>query len=644
MPPEIGYRRQIAPRPAAALPRTSARAFGAELADEMGRTAEIAHRERLEDHAIARRAEQDRQWTQFQHGFALARENMGGISRKSRDDGADGHIERVAETWEVHRENLLGQLSDENVRNRASAALETWGASFRDNEAAWQQVTFSKRAVEDYAAARDVAANRARRLESPDDYLAETAIQHDAIDALNIPEDGKNGLRRETDQVMAIAFLQGRIDADPVLAKAMIDQGAFDDVLDPKQVDALLRGIDVEIRKLDIAERRKADAEERALKEDFRVFKEHEEQGRDVTDQIAGLHERAAALGLDDVVAELEGFAGDAQFAKTYEGVPPAQLEQRMAVLRAKKDPSDLQAMELRWIEKHLPKVAKRYTEDPVNFYANESGPLAPPPIDFNDPASIDARAKWARSVGSPKPFSKVEAAELAQLYDSGRAGTVEVMEMLHRMPADQAMSAAKMIDPTDDELPVMVTLPKQYRDMARRGREALKANKKLLSDPMRDDSELRKGITALNGYFEDALRGVQGDQRQAIKNTALRIAAGYVDRDGTTITKNLYFHALNMALGARGSGADRRGGLGRWKDDNWYLLPSGVTGDEFARSAFAQARNNKVKPVNPDGSPAALKDLIPFAVGDGLYQFRSRSDGPVFGSDGKTWQIRVSR
>ncbi len=197
------------------------------------------------------------------------------------------------------------------------------------------------------------------------------------------------------------------------------------------------------------------------------------------------------------------------------------------------------------------------------------------------------------------------------------------------------------MVDPSDDTLAVVVTLPDLYRNQARRGREALKADRKLLSDPMREDIELNEAVTSYSRQFDRALQAVPPDQRKAIHDTARQLAAGMVDKHGGTLTAELWRLSLNQAMGARGTGVNQRGGFGLWQG-SWFLLPDGVTAREFGVAMRAKVAQGG--PVNPDGSPANIGRAVPVAVGGGLYEFRTGGGRVLRDKAGQPWRVTWGR
>lgn len=636
MPQERGYGRQVGTPGAVGMPRPSAESYGAGFGAQLESSAGRLHNEQLQDYAIERKAKAESEWAAFQHGFALHRENMDGIAREARKDGSAGHAQRMDEAWNAGEEHLLDGLKEDSQRRQAQQLLDETRLRFVTGEAAFEEGARVDRMVTDFRAARDVSANRARRMESPGDYLEETRIQHSAIDGLGLSADVAKKLYRETDQVMAVSFLQGQIDRDPELAKAMLAKGDFDDVLEPAQLEQLLNGADVEIRRQAVAVDRAASQQKAEIRAQLQVVEEKQRQGIAVSDEeMAQATKLAGFIGDDSLALKFDGLRSDNAFAKAYEHATPLQREGRQTELAGKVKRTPQEDRELKWLEDKGPALDRRFNSDPVG-YAAAAGDT-PPPLD--QPAE---RARWARersqAYGRPvPPLSKQEATQLQVNFRAGRAQAIEVMDVLATMPAAQAAQAARQVDPNDHALAVMVTLPAAYRSLALDGRDAVKNNKTLLKP---DDPRVEEAMTEQRGFMVEALRNVPPEARQAVLTVGARIAAGLVDQTGAEISANTYFKALNMALGAEGNGRDRKGGLGKW-GEHWFLLPDGVTGNAFGEAIRREAAAEG-GPVNPDGSRATIGNAFPVSIGAGRYEFRTDDGAVVRTAKGAPWRVTV--
>jgi hypothetical protein len=633
-----GYKSQVAPQAGRPLPAVSAVDYGAGVAEGIGRLAGAVYGAKKGEYQVDRRQRENAEWSEFQVQFAAEREAAAAAAREARQSDDPEHAQKMAQHWQQAEERLLDRLTFDDLKGRARGSLASWGAQFRTGEADWQDLRTAEIATDQYRDQRDAGANRVRRMDNAGDYAAELKIQRDALDGMKVPGKVRDKLWEETEQTYAVAFLQGRMDEDPSGAMALIDSGAFDEVLTPAQVEALKNGAAVEVRRSQAQAEREVAAAEREVRDELAILTTRDGDGIDVGEEAAALRPKLEALGMDKELEKLAGIEANAAFARAYEGAPPAQLEQRLAVLTAKDKPSDAEQREAEWIRDKLPGITTRFTDDPVGFYAREGGPSAPPPLDMQDPASVAARSKWARRHGVAEVLTKTEAAVWAKAYGEGRQGEEMVMGLLAALPPDQAMRAARMVDPADETLAVIVTLPEIYRNQARRGREALKADRKLFAEAL-EDLDTEEAVAAMTTQFHRALRGgVPPDQRKAINDTAKMLAAGMVDKHGGGFTPDLWRKSLNQAMGAYTVGGEQRGGFGLWKGD-WFLLPDGVAPRQFGAWARRQAAEGG--PVNPDGSPANIHRATPVAVGGGVYEFRTTGDRVLRDAEGNAWRIQ---
>lgn len=136
--------------------------------------------------------------------------------------------------------------------------------------------------------------------------------------------------------------------------------------------------------------------------------------------------------------------------------------------------------------------------------------------------------------------------------------------------------------------------------------------------------------------------------ERNGVTEVARNIAAKFLkDRPGETLSPELWGVAYDLALGARGAGAGKTGGIGSW-NDMAFLIPDGLTAQQFTDRVFGFVQKNPAKgPVNPDGSPANLRIARPVAVRPGVYQFFVGNRVVLArGSDGKIvspWQFTLA-
>lgn len=640
------FQRQVRPSAGAPQPFVDADQFGAGIGRAVEQLGNTVQQERLQDFQIEQKRVAQEEWAQFQHGFALGRENMDGIAREARtnaEGGARGHTLRMREAWEAQRDSLLEGITDRDVKARAITQFEEVGQRFRTGEADWEDGKRAEKMVFDFSAARDMGANRVRRLGNPSDYTAELEIQFEAIDALGVDENSKDKLRGETEQIYAVQFLRGRIDEDPGVAKALLAGGAFDAILQPNQVEALMNGADVEIRSQQVAAAREAAAELAAAKEQIATLVEFDRQGVVIPeDQLEAAAQVAAASGDTSLAVKLDGIKANNIFARVYEKSTPLIREGRMADLAAKEKRTANEDRELQWLQTKSGALDNEFNSDPVRSLAKHGGV---PPIDLGDPASLQARSAWARQQTEATgryvpPMSAAEAAPMRDLYAKGNGGKKQVFDLLDNFAPDDRVSVARMIAPQDTVFQELSTLRSGWRDRAVEGREALKANAALLKS---DRVEVEDGMLAADAAFNQATRFMESDRREAVRAIGKHILASFVT-EGNALTERAMQTALQRAMGAEGSGANQTGGMKRWGGtDSWFLLPDGVNGASFAA---AVAKNNRENPavaaVNPDGSPANLNRATPVALGGGWYEFHTVSGEVVKAKTGRNYRVRV--
>ncbi len=300
-----GYRSQVGPRAGQPLPRVTAEDYGAGVADGIARFADTAYRAKKGEYLIDRRQRENAEWAEFQVRFAKEREAAATAAREARQKDDPEHSTRMAAHWQEAEERLLSGLSFDDLKGRARASVSSWGVQFRTGEADWQTVRSAEIATENFRDQRDAGANRVRRMDNAGDYAAELKIQREALDGMRISDEIRGKLWQETEQTFAVSFLQGRMDEDPVGAMALIESGAFDEVLTPAQVEALKNASAVEVRRAEAAAEREVAAAEREVREELEILTTREADGIDVAAEAAALRPRLEALGMEKELERL---------------------------------------------------------------------------------------------------------------------------------------------------------------------------------------------------------------------------------------------------------------------------------------------------------------------------------------------------
>jgi len=279
---------------------------------------------------------------------------------------------------------------------------------------------------------------------------------------------------------------------------------------------------------------------------------------------------------------------------------------------------------------------------DPLSFGARNGMDVQP--LNWDDPASLQTRVGQAKSIADqtgakPQYLTPDEVKEMQAQIGSGVAGQLSAADQISRFGGRTSVEVAKQIAPNDTMFQRLVTLPKNYRQAVVKGAEIRKGNANILKPA---DDNAKSALALQDSALDHALSAASGADINAIRETGRNIAATLISERGGTLTPSLYWNTINMALGARGSGPNQKGGLALW-NNNPYVLPDGVTQAGF-ESAIANRKtgNPNLSPINPDGSPADLKRATPVAVGNGVYRFEMPSGAVVKTRTGAAFVVTV--
>ena len=635
MPVERGYESQVMPKAGAPMPSTSPDVFGANIGQAMAGAGETLHRAQLQSYQMERRRTADQEAADFQHRFAQLRDEMDQESRTARADaqpGGAGHGQTMRAAIEARRETLFEGITEDSVRQQAEASFGDYAGRFTKGEDDFEEGLRVGKLVTDIGQVTQIGANRARRSHTQEAYGEELRLGFEAIDALQgVPADVRDRLKREHEQAVTVAFVSGLNDSNPVVAKTLIDAGAFDARLDPDQLIQLRNGSEVEIRRAE-AQQEQAQAHARAqVMDNIQTIRTLAGQGVDVTDQMPAAIAAAQAMGDNSLVAELQGIQRDTVFARVYTGVTPMQRERRMAALGSKAQRSADEDRELNWLRTHSNSLDSQFNTDPVGFAAaNSTGANAPPPINWSDPASIAARRQWVRSAsvsfGRTMPFlSDNEVAPMRARAAESPAGQMEVADALAMLGGRDAINAARQVAPNDALLQRLVTVPADMRRMVRAGNDVRVANRMLVDG--QHGQMARRRFDAVVGR---ALSQFPDEQRAAIFEMSRSLYAAAMSRAGTQDYSDAAFTSwVERALGGR---------IGRWGSRN-VVLPQGMSQAQF-ENVLTRYRpgNGPTAPVLRNGQPMTgqqLRAYTPVLRPDGLYQFEA-PDGSVVANRGR--------
>lgn len=664
---ERGYQAQVGARAADVAVQTSPEAFGAGVGSALGDLGQTVHRSNIQANQIERRARADSEATGFARNFAEWRANMDGVIREQRSGAAPGgmdHQQAVRDAYEKGRETLLSGITEDNVRNSAAAQFASFGTSLLEREGTWAEGKRVAKVIDDTQMLSDIGANRVRQMSDQGAYQDEVQAAYAFVDSLQVDDDTKAKLRRElVDQKYAVAYLNGLNDKDPVMARGMLESGAFNEILEPAQIEQLRNGSDIEIRRAAAAAEQEAAMQKAALGEQIQTAKEMDRQGIEIpANQLAALRAAALANGDTSTALQLDGMIANNAFAKAYRGATPIQRERRMGELGGKAKPNGNEQRELEWLRTHSGPLDIEFNNDPVGYAAKHgAGSSVPPPIDLANPASVQARVSWMRqysqATGRPVPvFSDNELVPLREQVQSGARGRLGVLQALDTIPEAERALAAGQIAPGDVGFRHEALIQPFVRATVFAGREKLVADRGFLTP----DRKTREGMQAqrllnIGGSETDfALRAIDPREAAAVKDISQKWLAGWLSAQGSNVeslTPRLLRDAVTAGFGGVSNNGKYLGGIDHWAGGQAYMVPDGFNHNGFQnyvmrqRTADDKAGNG---PANPDGTPFNLNNAYPVFIGNdektGNAQYRWETPGGGSTVTTKGGQIYLTR
>lgn len=632
-----------------------ASAFGADVGRAIAKVGDSIHQRDVRAYQIERQQQADQEAADFNARFAAARERMDKLSIDSRSNagpGAAGHAKAMGDAWEAESEQLLQGLTESRLINSAKGQLAEFGGRLRSSEYEYEQGARIGKLVVDQKSASDVAANRARQAHDPKSFAEEISLGRQGIEALvGVPDKVKQELIQHHEQSVAVGFINGLNDTNPKGAIALLDSGAFNEMLTPQQIDQARNGAMIEVRRADAAAQHQQQLQTAALRDQVSTLKTQISAGVQVPDaQLADVQSRLTALGDNSAATEIGVLRVEAGVRREADVWKPEQYDSEINRLAAKDKRSADEDIRLKVLRQMRPSAVSTFNSNPGEWAAKNG--FAPPPIDVNNPATFGARAAWARTVsretGRTTPiFTAAEAADLRDEAAVSQQGMVDVANRLASIGGQDARRAARQVLPNDAMLARLVSIDGDSRAAALRGSKVRQANKAIADGQAAQEisSHFYETLGAAAQSFD---AGEVGAALEVAKNlyADAQARAGNVDwaSGGRVQDLNPY---INIALGGK-KGADGfwRGGLGEWNDVQ-MLLPDGWTQGAFNR-VLSQVRfkpDSKTAPVWSDGrmmSAADLRRYAPVRRADGRYEFHGPNGTVARQRNGATYALDV--
>jgi hypothetical protein len=647
------YQQRVGPARTTPLPYASAESYGAGVGEAMGQLGDTIHRGQIQNFQIEKRQEADQQLADFSAKFAearLAADKASIDARNTAQPGAAGHAKAMDDWWSGQAEQLTQGITNSHVLRAAKQQIVEFGARFAGSEYQYEAGARVGKLVTDTQSASDLAANRARLAHDPKSFAEELTLGRQSIDALQgVPADVKEKLVRHHDETVTVGYLNGLNDTNPKAAIALLDAGAFNDILTPQQVEQARGGATVEVRRLDAAAAHQQALQTAALRDQVQTAETRISAGVQVPDgQLAGLQAQLQAIGDQGGATKIGVLRVKGGVIREADVWRPEQFDSEINRLAGLKSRSPEQDIRLKALRDMRGSAVATFNNNPGEWAAKNGMP--PPVLNLSDPAAIAARSSWQRAVGAeagrPVPFfTGAEASALRAQATASPKGRLDVANQISAIGGYGVLQAARQIAPNDPMLGRLALLPPESRVAATNGIEARKARPDLVDGAAgkmaRDAFLSRVGVAAsllsqsdLNAAFE-ASRNLYADW------AGRHGAQDYDDKD--------YAQFVHQALGGtRGPNGEKLGGLGSWNRQS-VLLPPTMTDDRFNRTlARLQYRPDTPNaPVWHDGqamTPDQLRRYVPVQRPDGLYEFHGPNDTVVTVKGGRTWTLNIER
>jgi hypothetical protein len=651
MPDERGYTPQLGPAAPAAIPLASPADFGAGIGQGLEQLGETLHDSNIRAFKIERAQKADQEQTDFASRFATARFDLDKAriaARANAAPGAAGHTDAMTSAFDGATSSLLDGITETSLRNSAKAQIDGYRSSFLGGEEEFETAKRGLKVATDASNALDTMTATVRTSDDPKTYTQNTLSFDDLANGLTgVPDDVREQLRKEGHTKLADAYLDNMTDKNPAAAIALIDSGAFNDVLNGEQLDRKRAQADVGVRRIASEQQHQAAIAKSALSEQIATVKAQLGAGVDVPDdQLATLSQQAGAVGDTSNAFDLADARVRNNFNKLSKGWTPQQWEGQRNQLRALGDKrTPQQDILLDQVEKRMPGAVAEFDKDQWGWAASNG--IAPPNVDLNDPVSIAARRQLqgaiSRASGRPAPFfTPAQRDTLRAEAEGSPAGEVDVINKVAAIGGRDAVTEMLGILPSDPKAARLVLLNPTARASALAGIKLLAERPDLLKDNV-----ARQPFAQRLGVAGSLMDGNQLDGVYAVAKGLYVDGQRKAGKDPTVLDQGAFDMSIHRALGGRFDGQHWFGGVWKWGSDT-VLLPQTITGRQF-ESAMTWLGNakwdaaSKNYPVYDDGSKmpnAALGQLIPVLRPDGYYEFHGPNGMIVHRKSGGNFTI----
>lgn len=634
---EQGYDSQVMPTRAPGPVSVDPEAFGAGVGRQLTALGNAAHQNEIRAFEIQRRQTADAEAADAAHKLVLGRVDLDkkilDMRSQSRPGGA-GHPEAVRQAVQDQYAGVLDGITDDAVRRRVQGQIDEYTASLTDRELVWAEGERVGKVLQDHATYQATAANRIRTSRDPAAYPTEVDAGHAYVNSLNVDPGTKQKLLREMDQTYAISHIQGMFDKGLAKAAAVVLQsGDLNGILDPKQVEALMNGAEVEIRRDAAMQQQQNAAAIAGAREQVSTWNAKAGNGLVLSEaeiaQAAALRDKFTAAGDTSTAEQLNGLIADNVFARQYEGQLPAQMENDLAALRGKANPSEKEQRQAAWLQGQVKTRAEQYRADSKGFFIRYGGPnTVPPPLDLADPQSIAATVQWGRTIrrttGAPvNLLGREQADALAQSARQGGQERMGVLAMLDRWPEQERDLIAQQVLPGDAGFRQEAQLSPDARALVFEGRSVLKNNPQFMR-PDKINGQAAEGLlNVLGREMRTALQGMPDAVRDTIMRSSGEWLAGYLSKQGRDVNSLTPWEIRQAATyslyGTFERGSRQKGGIGHWSGDHTYVVPAEMSEIDFLHNV---ERDRQMQARNGTGPTMSLRNAYPVWIGGNKYRW----------------------
>lgn len=439
-------------------------------------------------------------------------------------------------------------------------------------------------------------------------------------------------------------------------------EAAFDPD-DARAVQSAIRirreAIEADQRRI-VAEQKAAAAAARAEeRERLETMRTQLETGAGSSADWVALADGYTAIGDTSGAAAAKAKAGETRAVEKYRGTPLTTLDADIATLEARQGKlSPTEASTLNGLRDLRQQTASRLNE-PGGAMRQEqyaSGKVAPP-LDFNNPASFTARARFAvaaaqRQGGRVEPLFPDEVRKLEGSMQGEAAERLKALRTISLLGDPRAVEGAarQLTGEGDGAFRIAATLigspgGEKLALEVLRGRDALATSEKAFSPSLAQYEFNRMAAPALSGMPPDYSRDVF-DGATAIYAERAR-QKGVIAWDAA-----LWRTSINAALGGQQQGGQQQGGVVKHRD-KWVSIPPGWTGNGVFRRIATMTGPDTGKaavsdaPIWPDGTKVTIgqiRELTPVRLGGTRYGFQTRAGRLLGTKTGRPYAIDVAK